>query len=139
MKNILVSLLMVGLVGCGSVPVDPATAKRVPVERIVDQALTTKAPGKVEVIVKRDRANMGMALDARLYLDGKHIATVSNGEVISLYLDPKSYLIGVKLYGNESSDHPVQEVPLDTSSGTSRVYRIFGIYGTGFTIQPSSF
>lgn len=139
MKNILIAALVVGLVGCGSVPVDPATAKRVPVERIVDQSLTIPAPGKVEVIVKRDSSLVGSEPDARLYLDGKRIANVGNGEVLSLYLEPKSYLIGVKLSGRDNSNQPVQEVPLDTKNGTYRVYRIFVVYGSGFTIQPTSF
>ena len=139
MRDFLVSVGIVMMIaGCSSVPVDPATAKRVPQDRVADYTYTSPKPNTRELIIKRDSAMEASGGDTRFYVNGVRTANIANGEVLRIYLPDGKYRLGVKTSGLDESNRPIQEIRVLVAENEDSVFRIF--WGAnGFSIQPSSF
>lgn len=118
---------------CGAQPVATRVAKAVPVVRILALADATPGPGRQEVIVKRDKGIDGaFGIDARFYLNGRHVANLANGEALRLYLSPGTYRFGVQSRGGDRSGEAVLYVSSDIElSKWSPTFRIRWV-GNGF-------
>jgi hypothetical protein len=90
-------LAVVVLAGCGQTPVTPMPFKPVPAERIRLPVYTQPGEGLVAVDVRRERtANVIVKFrDAPLYVDGKQVTDLMNGEHVVLYLPAGVHRIGV--------------------------------------------
>lgn len=85
------------LAGCGQTPVTPMPFKPVPAERLLLPGYVQPGEGRVAVDVRRERsANVIVKFrDAPLYVDGKQVTDLMNGEHVVLYLTPGEHRIGV--------------------------------------------
>jgi hypothetical protein len=122
--------------GCASVP-DPATAPRAGAEAITDAAVAQSHSGAGAVTFKRDSWPMH-AYRLPIYADGKRIATIGNGEVLTVYLPVGRRLVGV---GKANQDHPDAEVAADVSEAKeSFVHLTLSAWGWGgWDIAQSSY
>jgi hypothetical protein len=73
-----------------------------------------------------------------VYADGKRIATIGNGEVLTVYLPKGRRIIGV---GKANQDRPDAEVGVDVSEGTQTfVHLTLSAWGWGgWDISQSSY
>ena len=60
------------------------------------EALTTKRPGTGEVVVKRDAGGFGAACASRLFVDGSPVASLRQGQGITLYLPTLPSILSVR-------------------------------------------
>lgn len=74
-------------------------------------------------------------LDARVYLDGEHVANIGNGEVLNAHIAAGHHTVGVKLAGLDSVKAPIKTLDFDVASGGKEAFEIF-YAGTAFDIQP---
>lgn len=91
----MVAVLM--LAGCGQTPVTPMPFKPVPAERLLVPGYAQPGEGLVAVDVRRERtSNLIVKFrDAPVYVDGKRVTDLMNGEHVVLYLPPGEHRIGV--------------------------------------------
>lgn len=136
LKFIVIASSVALLTACGAGPVATSVAKSVPSARIMASAETVPGPGKQEVIVKRDKGIDGaFGIDARFYLNGKHVANIANGEVLLLYLSPGTYRFGVQSRGGDRSGEAILDVSSDIEQSTwSQTFRIRWV-GSGFKAE----
>lgn len=138
LKFLAFSMIALFVAGCSSVPVDPATATRVPPDRIASKRYAAPIAGTREIVIKRDDAFRAGGSDARFYIDGQRVANIGNGEVLKLHLKDGRYKFGVKTYGFDDSNEPIKEINVLVGDGEDAVFRIYA-GGAGFTIQPTSY
>jgi hypothetical protein len=94
---VLIVLIVPVLAGCGQTPVAPVPFKPVPAERLLLPGYTQPGEGLVAVDVRRERtANVIVKFRAApLYVDGKQVTDLMNGEHVVLYLPQGVHRIGV--------------------------------------------
>ncbi|RQH08000.1 hypothetical protein [Paraburkholderia dinghuensis] len=94
------ALAMLGVLtvaGCGETPATPVPFKPVPAERVLLPVYVQPGEGLVAVDVRRERTGNVIVKfrDAPLYVDGKQVTDLMNGEHVVLYLVPGVHRIGV--------------------------------------------
>ncbi len=93
-KLVLAILTTLALSACATKPINTATAKSTPPERIYAQELVVAGEGKVELIVARDAGYIGSGCMTAVYLDGRKVSAIDNSEKITFYLTPGRYILG---------------------------------------------
>ena len=90
-------LAVLMLAGCGQTPVAPMPFRPVPAERLLLPGYAQPGEGRIAVDVRRERtANVIVKFrDAPLYVDGKQVTDLMNGEHVVLYLPAGMHRIGV--------------------------------------------
>ncbi|WP_233863273.1 hypothetical protein [Paraburkholderia adhaesiva] len=93
----LTMLGVLALAGCGETPATPVPFKPVPAERILLPGYLQPGEGLVAVDVRRERTGNVIVKfrDAPLYVDGKQVTDLMNGEHVVLHLPPGVHRIGV--------------------------------------------
>lgn len=137
LRKLIPLALVLAVTGCATQPVSNTDAKPVPEKRILNKEIIKQADGTGKVILKRDTGYMGSACNIRVYADGKEIADLSAGEIISIYplvgehifsAWPKGVCGGgmVEISGNVTKDKTLMyRVGYGTNAD-------FGIYPTAF-------
>lgn len=85
------------LSGCAESPAPPVPFRAVPAERILLPGYAQPAEGLVPVNLRRERSSNVVVRfrDAPVYVDGKRVADLMNGEYLVLYLTPGAHRLGV--------------------------------------------
>jgi len=95
--RLLISAGICGLLsGCATSPVSYSEAVPVPTERILSRDLATARPDTGHITVSRDSGLMGAACTSRVFVDGKPIALMRNGERVDVYIEPGDHVLGVR-------------------------------------------
>lgn len=96
MKNKLVGAVVVVvnvmLTACATSPQSTAQAR--PTKNILDSAAITPKDGAARLIVKRDPGFVGSACAIRVLIDGRPLAELAPGEVVTAFLTPSEYIVG---------------------------------------------
>lgn len=126
------------LAACSTSPVATGDATPVPAERVLNKQLTRRAPGAVEVFVKRDSGMSGIACAITVYVDASPVAELRTSEVLALYLSEGEHMLGAKQAfvcgGGTAEVHAVLRAGARTYS-----YRLgYGNAGE-FIFQPTAF
>lgn len=138
MRQMLAILIALACVACASTPPNLEHGKVVPPERVVDRSVADPSPDKAQVVIARWNDAFGAAVvDARVYIDGRHVANVDKGEVFRAYVSPGRHTVGVKLLGLDSTEQPVRTLDFDAVAGKTFTYEVFWA-GNAFDIQPKS-
>ena len=93
-KQFLVFVAVLALSACATKPINTATARSTPLERIYAQELIVAGKGKVELIVARDAGYIGSGCMTAVYLDGRKVSAIDNAEKVTFYLAPGRYILG---------------------------------------------
>lgn len=91
------------------------------------------------ITIKRDIKTIGGALDGHFLYDGKHIITLSKGEVFKFVANPGVHTLGVKSYQISIILIPIpfhREIEVTFKAGKSYEYLI-GSAGFGFGLDVS--
>lgn len=138
MRHTLAIIIALACVACASTPPNMERANVVPPERVIDRSISEPSPDKAQVVIARWNDAFGAAVvNARVYIDGRHVANVDKGELFRAYLSPGHHTVGVKLLGLDSTEQPVRTIDLEAVAGKTFSYEIFWA-GNAFDIQPKS-
>lgn len=95
MKNSFLAIVMALTLGaCATKPINTATARSTPSERVYVPELTVPASDKVQLIVARDAGYMGSGCMTAVYLDGQRVSAIDNAEKITFYVTPGRHILG---------------------------------------------
>lgn len=124
MRLLIVTIALMLLAGCGTSPVSPDQADRVPADSIY--AFKNKSSSNdARIVFTRDSGGMScMAIDMQLSIDGIKAASVGLGETVTLYHPPGETIISV---GNYTLCGGSDETMLDLKPGYS--YQLRGSRG----------
>ena len=97
MNRFVFSLLFLGLVGgCANVPLAPEEARGIPESRMLQKDLLKEREGRVEIRFIRETAMVsGIGASANLSLNGEPLARLWDGEMFSIWVEPRIYVIGL--------------------------------------------
>ncbi|MDF4024140.1 hypothetical protein P3W24_04035 [Luteibacter sp. PPL201] len=138
MRFVFALCLVLACSACASSPPDFDRGPAVASDKILDRSLTMPDAAKGEVVVARWKDAAGAAIvDARIYVDGRHVANLDKGEVLRVFLAAGQHTVGVKLLGLDSTEQPVRSREIDVKSGGSYRFEVFWA-GSSFDIQPKS-
>jgi len=87
-------VVLVSLCGCATKPINTATARSTPPERIYAPELVVPGDDKVQLIVARDAGFMGSGCMTAVYLDGHEVSAIDNAEKITFYVAPGRHILG---------------------------------------------
>jgi hypothetical protein len=93
-KQVLALAAAMVLSACATKPINTATARSTPPERIYAQELVVSVEGKVELIVARDAGYISSGCMSAVYLDGRKVSAIDNNEKVTFYLAPGRYILG---------------------------------------------
>lgn len=141
------SCLVVGIVilmcACAHGPVSSQSAPEVPDKRVFNTELTTPGPDRTEVILTRDKLELGIACSIRIWVDNSEVADIRVGERIRLFVAPGTHAIRVHrrgFYCKHSQN--TAEAQFDAVQGSTVVLRITSGWAVGqnslIAIVPSS-
>ncbi|OZI61548.1 hypothetical protein [Bordetella genomosp. 11] len=136
MNRLLCFAVLLMITACASVP-DVKTAPKVAPAAISDEMVASPHAGAGEVTFKRDSWPLH-AYRLPIYVDGKQIATIGNGEVLNVYLAAGRRLVGT---GKVNESKPDAEVAVDVSEGKETfVHLTLSAWGWGgWNISQSSY
>lgn len=139
MKQILILLAAAAaLSACATQPTSPTETKRVPTQRVFNQALATPGAGKTEVRFIRDVGFLGGGVKARLSLDGKPFAELGAGEGLSVYLMPRIYTFSMIQRPNLFGYEVPREIEVEVKPGRTIKIRI-GFSDNGPVFTPMTY
>lgn len=93
-KLVLPVLAALAMTACATKPINTATSRSTPLDRIYAQELIVAGEGKAELIVARDAGYIGSGCMTAVYLDGRKVSTIDNAEKVVFYLEPGRYILG---------------------------------------------
>jgi hypothetical protein len=123
-------------VACASTPVPSSDAIPVPEHRIFAKEFTTPQEGYAYVVVTRDKGLIAEACAVSLFVDGTHVADLSNREQIRLFVKTGEHLLGISAKGCfRGSD----QLSIDATQDKLTLLRIEVGLADGLRIKPSAF
>ena len=97
MKILVFALLVSGVVaGCAYVPLAPEDARGIPESRMLQKDLLKEREGRVEIRFIRETEKVSLiGTSANLTLNGEPLARLWDGEMFSIWVEPRIYVIAV--------------------------------------------
>lgn len=146
MKGIVVAVLSAAVAAaCATKPIDTASARDTPAERVYAPELLVPAADRVELVVARDAGATGSACMFAVYLDGQLVSAINNSEKITLHVQPGRHILGTGLNPNGkglcgfSIERSRRETEVTAELGKPLKYRLAtGAYGE-ISIMPTAF
>ncbi len=132
-KVLAVGSLAATLTGCYTKPITPEEADPVPPDRLYGY----QTGGNAQLIVTRDSGLFGSGCNVRFFIDGKHVADLSSGEVARFSMSAGQYVLGVTP-SKACSGGALSERELKINGGEILRRRI-SILPTGPDISPTAF
>lgn len=132
----LASILLLSA-GCANKPTPIASAIDVPKERLFPayNRFQTADAAHVRVWVTRDINYAGSGAAVRFFIDGEAIASLKNGEGVSVFLMPKQYLFGAQR--DPTWGEPRWEQSYIIEKKDAAYFRI-GVGADHFFVMPTS-
>lgn len=141
MRMVLLSLFLALAAGCSTSPVAFDEAKPVPSDRIFAFSNKPETPFGT-IVVARDTGFVSGGCFVAIHIDGKVVARIDTGEVVSLYLPVGDHLVGLGVDkqggGMCSWTDSLKEQSASLVEGQSKRFRIGGDTQVGLDIRPSS-
>lgn len=133
--------LVVLIAGCSTSPVAFDKAKPVPGDRVL--AYGKKPAGQYGTIqVARDTGFVGGGCFVAVHVDGRPVARIDTGEVVSLYVPAGEHLVGLGADASGSGlctwSGALKEQATILKPGQTKRFRIGGDTNVGLDIRPSS-
>lgn len=127
-----VTLSALMLAGCANKPVSFADASPVPTERIY--AFRTPGADTAEVKLTRDSGFIRAAFNQEIFVDGKHAASIGQGESAVLHLPAGVHILGAR--DTKISDMVEREITVQAGQTYRR--RVAVMFSTT-DITPTAF
>jgi hypothetical protein len=112
------------------------TDQSVPTTEVLDRTMTSLREPAGRLIIKRDPGFVGGACAVRASVNGKPLANLRPGEVVTAYLDAGEYILGAASTGICGGGDA--EAPLVLKLGETRTYRISIDQGMSIRIGPTA-
>lgn len=109
------------LAACSTTPITQGEAA--PPTAVLAPELLSVAPGTGEVAILRDRGGLGSGCLHQVTVDGRHVATLDNGEGVTLHLPAGQHVIGVN-FGRGICPNVAMSAEPIVEAGERIVYRI---------------
>ena len=134
MRLFATAALAVLLSACATTAVPTTEAK--PTRDVLDAALTIQRDGTGKVLIKRDLGAVGSACAIRVSVNGKPLANLRAGQIVSAHLEPGEYILGASSTGICGGGDA--ESPLQLSVGEVRTYRVSIDQGASIRLGPTA-
>jgi hypothetical protein len=146
MKYIMLMIFgMVLLSACATKPINTATARSTPPQRIYAPELVVPGDDKVQLIVARDAGYIGSGCMTAVYLDGRKVSAIDNAEKITFYVSPGRHILGTgpnpegKALCRAGAERARRETEVVAELGKPLKYRL-AISGNGeISVMPTAF
>lgn len=120
--------------GCASTAIPTDQAR--PTEEILDQVVTKPNAGTSRVQIKRDVGVVGSACGILVLLNGKPLAKLHTGQIVTAYLPPGEYIFGAASTGICGGGD--SEVQVRLANDETRTLRVSVDQGTAIRIGPTA-
>jgi hypothetical protein len=145
MKLQIVAVLAVTMMtACASKPINTATAPSTPVSRVYAPELQAPGNDKVQLIA-RDAGFGGSGCMRAIYLDGRVVAAIDNGEKVDFYLAPGQHILGTgpnpqgKALCHMGADRMRRETGITLELGKPLKYRLALSANGETSVMPTAF
>ena len=88
-----VSVTAISLTACATSPIPHSNARTVHSSSVLAPDLLKERPGTGKITVKRDSGWMGSACTFRVFIDGRPVALLRNGERFDVFLAPGQHVL----------------------------------------------
>ncbi|MBQ3695775.1 MAG: hypothetical protein II938_02235 [Alphaproteobacteria bacterium] len=130
MKKLFVVIFAILLVGCAT--------QNIPGIDSYEEITMPISKKEGNIIVKRDKGLMGIALGADLYIDNNFIASLGSGNFVRFKLDKGSHFVSISSgKGTNLGTAFERTFRLDITDDTVRTLRIFPMPGQGMIIEET--
>jgi hypothetical protein len=136
---------LVSISACATKPIDTATARSTPPERIYAPEFVTPSDDKVQLIVARDAGFIGSGCMTAVYLDGRKVSAIDNAEKITFYVTSGHHILGTgpnpegKALCRAGAERHRRETEIKAEIGKPMKYRL-AISGQGeISVMPTAF
>lgn len=131
------SAVFASCIGCANKPTSIRSAIDVPQERRFPAHAQFQSADSayVRLWITRDVNYAGSAAMVRFFIDGEPIASLKNGERLSLFLSPKQYLFGVQRDPTWGEPRWEQTYSIERRDA---VYFRIGVGADHFFVMPTS-
>jgi len=134
MNKIIFFLGVLILSGCSTTPVDPSTAREVPVA-----SEFREQPSKVAVTIVRDSGMVASACAITTFIDGKKVADLETKEKVKAFVKPGSIIVGAGFMGKGlCGGAPRNEREFQVKANEPRVLRVFIDQSGNVDILPTT-
>ena len=133
------------LAACATKPINTATAPSTPSSRVYAPELQVPGEDKVQLIVARDAGFAGSGCMTAVYLDGRVVAAIDNGEKATFYLAPGQHILGTgpnpqgKALCHIASDRMRRETGIIMEPGKPLKYRLALSANGEISVMPTAF
>lgn len=143
--QIVAILAAVMMTACASKPINTATAPSTPASRVYAPELQVPDDGKSQLVVARDAGFGGSGCMNAVYLDGRVVAAIDNGEKVAFYLAPGQYILGTgpnpqgKALCHMGSNRMRRETGITMELGKPLKYRLALSANGEISVMPTAF
>lgn len=141
LKITAVAALVALMSGCSTTPVPFDQAKPVPSDRVLIYGKKPATPYST-IQIARDTGFVGGGCFVAVHIDGRAVARIDTGEVVSLYVVPGEHLVGLGAdesgSGMCSWSGALKEQATILKAGQTKRFRIGGDTNVGLDIRPTS-
>ncbi len=146
MKDLIcVAVATLSLAACATKPINTATARSTPPNRIYAPELVVPADDKVQLIVARDAGFMGSGCMTAVYLDGREVSSIDNSEKITFYVTPGRHILGTgpnpkgKALCHLGAERARRETEVVAELGKPLKYRLALSANGEISVMPTAF
>jgi hypothetical protein len=108
--------------GCATHPIAYSEITVVPNSRVLAPEFLAERSGTAKITIKRDAGFMGSACTYKVFIDGRPLARIHNGERINFFVDPGQHILGALAEGFCGGG--TAEVEASLTTGQWKNYRI---------------
>lgn len=134
MRTLITAALVVILSACATTAVP--TSEAISTRDVLDAELTTQRDGTGRVLIKRDVGSVGSACAIRVSVNGKPLANLRTGQIVTAYIEPGEYILRASSTGICGGGD--SEALLRLGIGETRTYRISIDQGASIRIGPTA-
>ncbi|KJZ41568.1 hypothetical protein [Pseudomonas fluorescens] len=138
MRNTLIAMALLALVGCATSPVPNARAVSAPADRLLAHQADLPGAGKITVI--RDSGFLGSGCYATIFLNGDRAAKLDPKEKATFILPPGEWVVGAALEGGGLCGTNEKRTETETilKQGQEKYFRVFSSPDSGLDVRPTS-
>ena len=85
---------VIAVSACATKPINTATARVSPAERVYAPELQIPGNDKVELTIARDAGYIGSGCMSAVYLDGRKVSAIDNNEKVVFFVSPGRHILG---------------------------------------------
>ena len=146
MKNFFIAIFAAILISaCATKPINTATARSTPPERVYAPKLLVPGADKVQLIVARDAGFSGSGCMTAVYLDGERVSAIDNAEKITFFVSPGRHILGTgpnpegKALCHLGAERARRETEVNAELGKPLKYRLALSANGEISVMPTAF